>query len=434
MLRSLVVAILVCGVAVATRSAEAQPASPEPVTPVASAEPIRVAIVCEVAGRTKACPAFLTGFVEQHPVLLASPRAGADVVLYASASEVALIDRIHLRFVGRMPEAPPVLEIDVAVDTRATDDAQRAALAPAFLRGIAIYVAVRHPAAVTTGLAAPAGGLIAAADSSPWGIMLELSGSGSYTDRYRSASAEAVLVGRYVTKPWRALSLAVLSGKLNRQPPLLLDDGTLVSLDSEEWQLRFGAEVVHSFDDTWSLGVGSYTVFQDPKGQYDLQNRTRAALEYDLFRPDDPRGNRLGVFYHLGWQVERYNLRNELGEGFAQFPVHGIDAVGSVRKDHLTFGLALETVVQLDHPGRRHQLTAAPFTTIQLGNHVDLSLTLSVTRRRLPAPDPAVIDPSDFEQLSRLSFTEPLSLTGTISLKFHWDPTNGVRNNRIESI
>jgi hypothetical protein len=433
MLRALWVAVLVCGVAVAAPIAAAQPSAPA-AAPVASAQPIRVAIVCEVTGRTKTCPAFLTGFVEQHPVLLASPRAAADVVLYAAATEVALIDRIHLRFVGRMPGAPPVIELDVGVDTRATDDVQRAALAPAFLRGIALYVAVRHPSAVTVGLEAPAAGVVAAADSSPWGIVLELSGSGSYTDRYRSASAEAVVVGRYVTEPWRALSLVVVSGKLNRQPPLILDDGTPVSLDSEEWQVRFGAEVIHSFDDTWSLGVGSYTVFQDPKGQYDFQNRSRAAFEYDAFRSDDPRGNRLGVFYHLGWQVERYNLRNELGERFAQFPVHGIDAVGSVRKDQLTFGLTLETAVQLDHPGRRHQLTAAPFTTIQLGNHVDLSLTLSVTQRRLPAPDPAVIDPSDFEQLSRLSFTEPLSLTGTISLKFHWDPTNGVRNDRIESI
>jgi hypothetical protein len=433
MLRALWVAVLVCGVAVARPTAEAQPSATA--APAATtAEPIRVAIVCEVTGRTKTCPAFLTGLVEQHPVLLVSPRAVADVVLYAAATEVALIDRIHLRFVGRMPGAPPVIEIDVAVDTRATDDVQRAALAPAFLRGIALYVAVRHPGAVTVGLEAPAAGAAAATDTSPWGIVLELSGSGSYTDRYRSASAEAAVVGRYITEPWRALSLVVVSGKLNRQPPLILDDGTPVSLDSEEWQVRFGAEVIHSFDDTWSLGVGSYTVFQDPKGQYDFQTRSRAAFEYDMFRSNDPRGNRLGVFYHLGWQVERYNLRNELGERFAQFPVHGIDAVGSVRKDQLTFGLTLETAVQLDHPGRRHQLTAAPFTTIQLGNHVDLSLTLSVTQRRLPAPDPAVIDPSDFEQLSRLSFTEPLSLTGTISLKFHWDPTNGVRNDRIESI
>src|SRR5688572_33176387 len=104
MLRALWVAVLVCGAAVAAPIAAAQPSAPA-AAPVASAQPIRVAIVCEVTGRTKTCPAFLTGFVEQHPVLLASPRAAADVVLYAAATEVALIDRIHLRFVGRMPGA-----------------------------------------------------------------------------------------------------------------------------------------------------------------------------------------------------------------------------------------------------------------------------------------------------------------------------------------
>jgi hypothetical protein len=72
--------------------------------------------------------------------------------------------------------------------------------------------------------------------------------------------------------------------------------------------------------------------------------------------------------------------------------------------------------------------------TVQLGTHVDLELSLSVPQRELPAPDPAAIDPSDYEQLSRLSFAEPLSINGAIGLTIHWDPTNGVRNDRIESI
>jgi hypothetical protein len=52
----------------------------------------------------------------------------------------------------------------------------------------------------------------------------------------------------------------------------------------------------------------------------------------------------------------------------------------------------------------------------------------------LPQPDPNAIDPSDYEQLSRLSYAEPLALTGTIGLTLHWDPTNGARNDRITSI
>ena len=71
---------------------------------------------------------------------------------------------------------------------------------------------------------------------------------------------------------------------------------------------------------------------------------------------------------------------------------------------------------------------------VQIGNHVDLNLSVSITQREFPAPDPAAIDPSDYEQISRLSYAEPLSMTGSIGLTIHWDPTNGVRNDRLESI
>jgi len=72
--------------------------------------------------------------------------------------------------------------------------------------------------------------------------------------------------------------------------------------------------------------------------------------------------------------------------------------------------------------------------TFQIGRHIDLNLTFSVTQRQLPKPDLSVIDPSDFQTLSRLSYAEPLALTGTIGLTLHWDPTNGARNDRITSI
>ena len=412
------------------------PAPPPPAPPVAPqvAAPIRVALQCEEPGRTKACPAFLLGLVDANKVLLSSLRSDADVTVYATSNEIALVDRLHLRFVGHMPNAPSVIELDVDLDTRKTDDEQRAAIEPAFLQGIALFVRARHPSAVTVGLTVPAGMSEVKTKGSPWAIALNLEGNGNYTDKYRSANAELNLVGRYITKRFRALTLHSLSGGLNRQPPLTLDDGTVVSLDSNQWAFRGGAEAIYSFDDTWSIGVGSYTSFEDPKAQYEYTSRTRAALAWDMFPADDPRGNHLSVFYHLGWQVDRYNIRNDIGERFAQFPVHGIDASGSVRHDKISYGLNLSSDIQLNHPARRHLFTAAPFVTVQLGTHVDLELSLSVTQRELPAPDPAAIDPADYEQLSRLSFAEPLSITGAIGLTIHWDPTNGVRNERIQSI
>jgi hypothetical protein len=207
-----------------------------------------------------------------------------------------------------------------------------------------------------------------------------------------------------------------------------------VSLDSENWFIRPGGEFIQLINDCWSTGIGSFTNFEDPKGQFKYSNRTRAAIEWDRFSSDDPRGNRLAVFYHLGWVTERYRVRNELGETFATYPVHGINAVGSLRHDKLEFGLELETEVQLLHPTRRRSVTVSPHIGIKLGDHIDLGLSLSLTQREIPAPDEDAIDPSDYAQLSRLSYAEPLSISGSLNLTIHFDPSNGVRNNRIESI
>ncbi|HTL33112.1 MAG TPA: hypothetical protein VL326_08300 [Kofleriaceae bacterium] len=402
-----------------------------PAQPVAA--PIRVAVECEEEGRTKACPAFLLGLIDANKVLLNSPRAGADVIVYATATEVALVDQLHLRFVGSMAGAPAVIELNVNVDTRATDDEQRAQIEPAFLSGIGLYVRARFPDAVKTELTAP-GNLTTAAVGSPWGAMLEVAGSANYTKNYRSANTHVALVGRYMTRRFRALIGDFMNFGINRQPPLMLEDGTVVSLDSNQWGIHAGAEAIKLFNDSWSLGVGSYTDVEDPKSQYRYHNRSRAALEWDMFPADDPRGNRLAVFYHLGWIVERYNIRNDIGERFAQYPIHGIDAVGSVRKDKMSFGLQLESVIQLNHPGRRRIISGSPFVTMQLGTHVDVQLSFSITQREFPAPDPNAIDPSDYAQLSRLSYAEPLSISGSLGLSIHWDPSNGVRNDRIESI
>ena len=397
--------------------------------------PVRVAIECEIVGRTKACPAFLLGFIDAHKVLLASPRAGADVVVYATATQVALIDRMHLRFVGRMPGAPEVVELDVELDTRGTDDEQRAQLLPAFLRGIALFVGARHPEAVAVTLTAPAAVAEAGANvGSPWGFMVEISGNGNYTERYRSASGNLNIIGRWITRERRSLAGIFSNAGVNRQPPLTLDDGTVVSLDTNTWFIRGGAEFIELLNDHWSTGIGSFTNFEDPKGQFVYSNRTRAALEWDRFASDDPRGNRLGVFYSLGWITERYRVPNELGERFASYPVHGLSAVGSMRFDRLQLALEMEFEAQLLHPTRRRHLTVSPQVSLKLGDHVDIGFTFSLTQRELPGPDMDAIDPSDYAQISRLSYAEPLSMNGSLQLTFHWDPTNGVRNDRIESI
>jgi hypothetical protein len=421
---------------VASMTARAFAQAPEPSAPPAASPavaPIRVAIECEGNSRTKVCPVFLLGIIDANGVLKPSPRAAADVIVYVTATQVALVDRIQLRFVSRMTDAPAQLEIMVDVDTRGTDDEQRAQLAPAFLRGISIYVGARHPQAVGVTLTSPAS-VKKADEGSPWGLQFLLGANGNYTENFQTANANFNIVGRYVTRERRALAAIFSSGGLSYQPPLVLDDGTRIDLDSQRWQIRGGGEFIELLDKHWSVGIGSFTNFDDPKGQHVYQNRTRAAVEWDMFQADDPRGNRLGVFYSLGWVTEKYQLRNDRNETFATYPVQGLNAIGSVRHDKISFGLQLEAEAQLLHPLRRHSVTLSPFIQIKVGDHVDLELSMQLTRRALPGPDPDAIDPSDFEQQSRLTYAEPLSLGGSLMLNIHWDPTNGARNDRIEAI
>jgi hypothetical protein len=421
-MRALVIVGLLLGLATAAHAGHPAPG------------PLRVTIECESGGRTKACPAFLLGFVEANQLYLSSPRAVADVIVYVTSNEVALVDRVHLRFVGKVAGAPPVVEVDVELDTRADDDTQRAQLQPAFDRGIALFVAAAHPEAVTVAIAALDGAAVGKAATSPYGIALSVSAFGNYTERFQSYNAFSSLSGSRLTKQSRVEASVWAHGGLNRQPPLELDDGTTVSLDTSQWGMGTSVEGAYLLCNCWSVGGAASVWRDDPKGQFRHAWNVKGGVEWDHYAADDPRGNRLAVLYYAGWQAEGYNLRNVLGERFAQFPIHGVTASGSVRKDKIGIGLELVVEGELIHPMRRHRISASPFVELKLGDHVDLSLNFSVTKRELPPPDESLIDPTDFETLSRLSFAEPFSLNGSFNLTVHWDRTNGARNDRFSDI
>ena len=183
---------------------------------VARASPVRVTVECEGEARTKACPAFLLGFVDANKVLLASPRASADVVLYATAAEVALVDRLHLRFVGSMKGAPEVFETDVDVDTRADDDTQRGQVEAGFLRGIALYVGARYPALVSITLGAPDATAEVKAETSTYGVALQLGGNGNRTEKYQSYTGFTTLDVSRLDPEMRVQFQAFGYGQLNR--------------------------------------------------------------------------------------------------------------------------------------------------------------------------------------------------------------------------
>jgi len=402
------------------------------------APPVRVTIECEANGRTKVCPAFLLGFVDANKILLSSPRAVAEVVVYASSHEIAQVDRVHLRFVGKLEGAPPVVELDVDVDTRATDDVQRALLEPVFLRGIALFVAARHPKAVTVALGMPDETTVAKPKTTPWGLSLGLGGFTNYTKQFQSYNGFSELALTRLERKSRALAQVFANGGLNRQPPLQVDDGTgnivEVSLDTNQWSVGSNLQYVQLIDPCWSVAAVTRVWHDDPKGQFRYGWNGKVGVEWDKYQADDPRGNRLALLYVAGYQVERYNLRNVIGETFAQYPIHSLIASGSVRKDKIQIGLSLSINGEVIHPERRHSISASPFIDWKIGDHVDLQFQFFVTQRELPGPDPAVLDPMDYAQQSRLSFAEPFSVNGSFQITIHADRTNGARNDRFSDL
>ena len=400
----------------------------------AANRPIGVAVECEEPGRTKACPAFLLGFIDAHPVLLSAPRSSADVVVYVNAQPIALDDRVHMRFVGTVTGAPPVVEVEVDLDARADDDTQRERLEPAFLRGIALYVAARHPEAVEVALGHPRDSVNRAVDTRSWDLSVSLGGNGSWTDKYQSYHGQSSIALTWLREDARLFAAVTGNGGINRQPSLVLADGTQIPMNTTQWALEADLSGVWLESDHWSFGALSRAWRDDPFGEYRYAWNARFAVEVDAYPSNDPRGNRLSLGYFAGYQLEGYNLRDVLGETHAMYPFHGLGASGSVRHDQTSFGISLSLIAEMLDPGRRHSVSAAPFLEWKLGGHVDLELSVSITKRQIVAPDANLIDPMNFAQLSRLSYAEPLSVTGSLNVTVHWDRTNGARNDRITDL
>jgi len=265
----------------------------------ASAEPLRVNVQCENDGRTKACPAFLLGFIDAHKVFIQSPRANAEVVIYANATEVALLDRMHLRFVSSVPGAPHSLEIDVDLDSRADDDTQRSQLEPAFLRGMSLFVAARFPTLVKVELGEPEGEEATVKHTSPYHFSLDLGGFGSRTGQYQEYNPLSNLNLARVETRKRFAATAWANGGINRQPPLVLDDGTMISTNTNNYGYGGQVEGAWLYNHCYSIGASTSTWREDPKGQYKYGWDAKLGVEWDRYRADDPRGNRLaGAYIH----------------------------------------------------------------------------------------------------------------------------------------
>jgi len=124
------------------------------------------------------------------------------------------------------------------------------------------------------------------------------------------------------------------------------------------------------------------------------------------------------------------NIVDALGETRTRYASHALGASGSVRKDKTDYGLSLSVGAEMWHPERRNFVSLSPSITWQIGGHVDLTASFSVQRRTVVGPDPADINPQDYAEISQLSYAQPLAINGSLGVTFHWDRTNGARNDR----
>lgn len=358
-----------------------------------------------------------------------APRGAAQVVLYVTALPIANDDRLHLRFVSTLAGAPRTIEVDVDLDTRANDDDQRAQLRPAFLRGLALYVATIAPDAVTIEIKPPPES-IARPDTTPWGANIEITGTGSWTDGFKSATSSATALFYRLDETSRYTLELAASGGLSRRPPLVVD-GQEVSLDTNEWSLGPSLYANWNISADWAVATSAWASRRDPKGELRSQFGANVGIEWNLFPSDDPRGNVLAVTNFLTLRRDELNFINEIGQTTAVYGFDRLSIVGKVRKDRATLGLNLGVGFEVLHPSRRYNVTMAPSISWQLGDHVDVELSFEVGARGVPAP---IIPEDDLEAQGRASYAEPLFAQGNLTLKIHFDPTNGVRNNRFENL
>ncbi len=389
-------------------------------------EPVRIHVECQGWGRTKACPAFLDGFIGETPLLQRAPRASAQVVLFYNVTFRAADDLVHLRFTSTLADAPHELEVLQEVDSRASDDAQREQLKPAFLRGLAPFVAAVVPEAVQITLVAPENGEREEVPTTPWGFGISVGGFGSWTKQYQSANGWGGIGVSRIDACSQFMAGVDANYGVSRQPPLIVDDQE-VSLDTDSYAVSGLAKFIRNLDGRWSAGGIVRGGHEDPLGRYRFSARAHAGISRDWFRADDPRGNQLAVVYLAGFQYDRYNRHNVLRELKPRFPTHMVIASGSVRRDRVTFSLGAGAAAQMFEPRRRYVVDLSPSISITIGDHVDVSTSLSVTKQAVPGTE---FDPSNFEEVTRASYAEPLRIFGSFNLNLHWDRSNPDRNNR----
>ncbi|GDX82758.1 hypothetical protein LBMAG42_45690 [Deltaproteobacteria bacterium] len=363
------------------------------------------------------------------------PLSEAQVVLHLNATSEGTTDFVQLRAVNDVKAgvagAPVSFEQDVQLDYRLPVDEHRSGLDPVLLRVLAPYLSLAVPGAVSVSVTTPNGADKATTKTSPWGFKVWGGGWGNWSDHYRSLSVWSGLSLSRKTNDNAQDVWVNVERSIELQPSLVVNS-TEVELTSDSSSVVGALTAGWNLNNHWTLGGTLRGGHDDPEGQYLGTGRAHVGVEYNLFPSDDPRGNRLAVAWLVGGQGDAYNQTNTLGQDVAFFPTQLLLGSGSVRVDTLSLSLDLSVKSQIAPFFERYVLGASVETDLTLGDHVDLQLEFSATQQAIPGP--STIDTSDYEEVTRASYAEPLEMNGWLNLRFHWDNTNSARNNRFETV
>lgn len=394
--------------------------------------PLRVAVECQSEKRVDVCK-LVQGTLDNLAVVKSVPRSDAAVVLYLDATAESSWDFVLMRAVlsdNAVPGAPASYEQPVKVDYRLPVDEQRAALDATLARVLGPYLALAVPGAVTVSLAEPEGEKDSTARTSPWSFSVWGGGWGSWSEQYRSLSLWTGASAGVETNTDKASVWVDYDRSLELQPSLVVGS-TEVQLTSDQSSLSGALKGGHNLDSHWTIGAFARAAGQDPEGQYQSTVRAHAGVEYNGFPSNDVRGNQLAISALVGGQADAYNTRNTLGERTAFFPTVMVVGGGEMRVDRVKLSASVTARAQLWPFFERYLFSGEVDTDLTLGDHVDLSLTVDATQQAIPGP--AELDASDYEEVTRASYAQPLEVWGHFSLRFHWDATNGARNNRLDA-
>lgn len=400
----------------------------EPGANEASWAPLPLSLDCQSDARVDACT-YAEGILRELPLVVLVPRGRGKATLYLNAVQVAAEDHVHLRIVTEIPGAPPAFEQVGVIDSRAGIDEQRAALQPALYRALAPVIAIEIPGTVAVTYTAPSAPSVAP-PTTPWGFYSWLGGSGSWTESYQYLSAWTGLAVTRTTNQEREYLNLGYSRSISQQPPIQVGNRQ-VPLTTDASTVSAAMLHARNLDTRWTLGALLRAGANDPEGHYLATSRAHAGVERNWFPSDDPRGNRLALAYLLGAQSDWYHVVNTLGETEALFPTHMLLAMGSVKLDRITLDLDLSTQAELVDPMRRYVLAGESDTSVMVGKHLDITVKFGVSRQKIPGP--GEIDTSNYEEVIRASYAEPLKVWGNLGLNLHWDNNNGARNNRFEA-